>query len=312
MRQKARQQRQDAVAEAVTSVDDSDADLSDNELEEQIQRMDALEEALFLAKDELDDRYCSLSALQDLFLSWSKHSPDDYKRCYAKLSLVDLSAVLVNAETCTKISTLRCTDASGPNIFNVTDFDWVVTASSFERSETPQEDNDQDEEKSSKGEAENNSGSDEGEDKLVCAISCKVILPYLLLLLGVGSDGHARKPLYDPFSSHQTDMVKSLLHFLKEIYTDTNALQRCTKNILNVFKATIESSAVLLVKSDALKVLEGKEMDGGTDEDQQTLKDAVTYSIFEQAHRLQSSVAAPLHCHLNLVTKANRRESWLH
>ena len=308
MRQKARQQRQDAVAEAVTSVDDSDADLSDNELEEQIQRMDALEEALFLAKDELDDRYCSLSALQDLFLSWSKHSPDDYKRCYAKLSLVDLSAVLVKAETCTKISTLRCTDASGPNIFNVTDFDWVVTASSFESSETPQEDNDQDEEKSSKGEAENNSGSDEGEDKLVCAISCKVILPYLLLLLGVGSDGHARKPLYDPFSSHQTDMVKSLLHFLKEIYTDTNALQRCTKNILNVFKATIESSAVLLVKSDALKVLEGKEMDGGTDEDQQTLKDAVTYSIFEQAHRLQKlcGSAASLSSQLGDKSKSQR------
>lgn len=307
-RQKARQQRQDAVAEAVTSVDDSDADLSDNELEEQIQRMDALEEALLLAKDELDDRYCSLSVLQDLFLSWSKHSPDDYKRCYAKLSLVDLSAVLVKAETCTKISTLRCTDASGPNIYNVTDFDWVVTASSFESSETPQEDNDQDEEKPSKGEAENNSGSDEGEDKLVCAISRKVILPYLLLLLGVGSDGHARKPLYDPFSSHQTDMVKSLLHFFKEIYTDTNALQRCTKNILNVVKATIESSAVLLVKSDALKVLEGKETNGGTDEDQQTLKDAVTYSIFEQAHRLQklSGNAASLSSQLGDKSKPQR------
>ena len=285
-RQKAQQQRQDADAEAACSVDDSDADLSDNEVEEQAQRMDALEEALLLAKGELDDRYCSLSALQDLFLSWAKHSPDDYRRCYAKLSLVDLSAVLVKTETCTKINTLRCTNDSDSDVFNLANFDWVVTASSFESSKTPQVDKDQDKEKSSKGKAENNSDSDEGEEKLVSAISRKAILPYLLLLLGVGADGHAREPLYDPFSSHQTDMVKSLLHFLK-IHTDAKALQRCTKNILTVFKAIIENSAVLLVKPDALNVLEDKETDGGAAEDQQTLKDAVTFSIFEQAHRLQ-------------------------
>ena len=285
-RQKARQQRQDAVAEAVTSVDDSDADLSDNEIEEQAQRMDALEEALLLAKDELDDRYCSISALQDLFLSWAKHCKDDYRRCYAKLSLVDLSAVLVKTETCTKINTLRCTNDSDSDAFTLTNFDWVATASNFESSEGHQEEKEHDEEKSSKGDAEKNSGNDEDEGKLVSAISRKVILPYLLLLMGVGADGHTREPLYDPFSSRQTDMVKSLVFFLK-IHADTNSLQRCTKNILNVFKATIEKAALLLVKSDALKVLEGKEMDGGTNEDHRTLKDAVTYSIFEQAHRMQ-------------------------
>ena len=279
-RQETRQKVQGEIPEtAVFVVEDSDADLSDNEVEEQAQRIDALEEALSLAKDELEKPYCSLSALQDLFISWAKHSPEDYRRCYAKLSLVDLAAVLVRCETCTKINILRCaTDFGSDNINIVADFDWAVTASSFESSESSQDDKN-----------ECNSSSDD-EDELVCAISRKVILPYLLLMMGEGADG---EQLYDPFSSRQTNMVKGLFLFLKTTLKTSNevsAIQRSTKSIFDVFKASLENFALLLVKSEALKVLEGKETNSGADDDQQALKEAVTYSIFEQAHRLQKFV----------------------
>ena len=265
---------------------DSDEDLSDNEIEELGQRIDALEEALLLAKDELDDRYCSLAALQDLFMSWDKHSPEDYRRCYAKLSFGDMAAVLVKAETCTKINTLQCTKDS--DICNVADFDWVLTASSFESSESPQE------EKSSKGEASSlpfNEGGDDRDEKLVCAISRKVVLPYFLLLMGEGANGEMGDPLYDPFSSRQTELIKGLYLFLKNMLkSDANAIQRSAQSILDVFKATLDKMAVILVKPDALTALGGEGTNSGTDDDQSEME-SVTCSILEQANRLRKFIS---------------------
>jgi len=275
--------RQKAEAHVVQC--DSDADLSDNEIDELGQRIDALEEALLLAKDELDDRYCSLATLQNLFMSWEKHSPEDYRRCYAKLSLGDMAAVLVNAETCTKINTLQCTKYS--DIYNVADFDWVLTTSSFESSESPQE------EKSSKGEVQTkkDEGGDDHDEKLTCAISRKVVLPYFLLLMGEGSNGEMGDPLYDPFSSRQTELIKGLYLFLKNMLkSDANAIQRSAQSILDVFKANLDKMTVILVKPDALKVLGGEGTNSGTDDDQSEME-SVTCSILEQANRLRKFIS---------------------
>ena len=111
---------------------DTDADMSDTEIEEQSQRINALDEAMLLAKSEMDEKYTSLEELQKLFLSWAEQHPDDYERCYAKLSLADLAAVLVKADTCTKINMIQSRNSLIRDLFKS---ELVRTISSFENAE---------------------------------------------------------------------------------------------------------------------------------------------------------------------------------
>lgn len=80
--------------------DESDAFLSDNEQEDFRERHSALQEALSVALDSLDEQFTKLQWLVDEFALWKKDYPVEYKQCYASLSLADLASVLVRAELC--------------------------------------------------------------------------------------------------------------------------------------------------------------------------------------------------------------------
>jgi hypothetical protein len=80
--------------------DVSGALLSDNEQEEFRERHSALQEALSVALESLDEQFTKLQWLVDDFAVWKKDYAAEYKQCYAGLSLADLASVLVRAELC--------------------------------------------------------------------------------------------------------------------------------------------------------------------------------------------------------------------
>jgi len=80
--------------------DESDAFVSDGEEEVFRERHKALQKALTLAIGELDEEYTLLQTLVDLFDEWRKEYPQEYKQCFASLSLADLASILVQTELC--------------------------------------------------------------------------------------------------------------------------------------------------------------------------------------------------------------------
>jgi hypothetical protein len=80
--------------------DESDAYLSDDEREAFRERHNALLRALDVAVHELDDEFTSLQNLVDVFARWKREHGDDYRQCYAGLSLADLASVLILTELC--------------------------------------------------------------------------------------------------------------------------------------------------------------------------------------------------------------------
>lgn len=66
------------------------------EREEMEQRCDALQQALGVAMDDMDETYVSLSNLAALFQEWHRKQPQDYANCHAGMSLADLASVLIH------------------------------------------------------------------------------------------------------------------------------------------------------------------------------------------------------------------------
>ena len=79
---------------------ESDALQPPVEVEELQQRRDALQQALKVALEELDDTYSSLPALMSIFEEWHKKQPQDYTSCHAGMSLADLASVLLQVDLC--------------------------------------------------------------------------------------------------------------------------------------------------------------------------------------------------------------------
>jgi len=80
--------------------DESDAFVSDGEEEVFRGRHKALQKALTIAVEELEEKYTLLQALVDLFGEWRREHPEEYKQCFASLSLADLASILVQTELC--------------------------------------------------------------------------------------------------------------------------------------------------------------------------------------------------------------------
>jgi hypothetical protein len=94
-RQLIQQQRREAVRG-----DESDAFLSEEEQEGFRERHVALQRALKVAMDDLDDTYTKLQNIVGVFEEWYKMNPEEYRQCFASLSLGDLASVLVKADLC--------------------------------------------------------------------------------------------------------------------------------------------------------------------------------------------------------------------
>ena len=80
--------------------EDSDALLSDGEQMELRERRNALREALSVAMEEVDEEYTKLSNLIRIFAKWASTYPEEYRQCFASLSLADLASILVQVDLC--------------------------------------------------------------------------------------------------------------------------------------------------------------------------------------------------------------------
>jgi hypothetical protein len=92
--------RQKVRNERLINGDESDALIAENEKNELLERRMALREALKVAMNELDDHYASITNLIVVFVKWSTSYREDYKQCYAGMSLADLSSILVQVDLC--------------------------------------------------------------------------------------------------------------------------------------------------------------------------------------------------------------------
>jgi hypothetical protein len=80
--------------------EDSDALLSDGEQTEMKERRDALRGALNVAMEDVDEEYTKLSNLIRIFYLWASTYPEEYRECFASLSLADLASILVQVDLC--------------------------------------------------------------------------------------------------------------------------------------------------------------------------------------------------------------------
>jgi len=93
----------DNISSKEVEYEDSDLDISDNEIMEREDRRSALSDAVKLVLSEMDDDYSTPSKLITFFQSWRKESKEEYEQCYADLTLVELINVFARAEIMEKL-----------------------------------------------------------------------------------------------------------------------------------------------------------------------------------------------------------------
>ena len=110
--------------------EDTDADISDNELMDRQERRDAFSDALQVALEgTMSDEFTSLQPLLSFFQSWHDAHPDDYRKCYVNLALADLISVLARAEFCKKLDLLclsSSSSSSSTNAYTLDEFQWYL------------------------------------------------------------------------------------------------------------------------------------------------------------------------------------------
>ena len=72
--------------------------MSPSNQEEYQQRLDALQGALDVVLEQVDESYLSLKDLIQVFQQWSQKYPQDYSNCFADLSLGDMASILVQVD----------------------------------------------------------------------------------------------------------------------------------------------------------------------------------------------------------------------
>jgi len=86
--------------EQAVNEDNSDALVDPEGVEMFRQRRIALGKALDISLEELEEDYTEFAKLVAIFRKWRASYPEDYRQCYANLSLGDLAGVLVHVELC--------------------------------------------------------------------------------------------------------------------------------------------------------------------------------------------------------------------
>jgi hypothetical protein len=94
-RKRIREQREEPIRG-----DESDAVLSDGEQEVFRERHMSLQKALDVAMNDLDDEYTKLQNIVTVFEEWRLANAEEYRQCFASLSLGDLASVLIQADLC--------------------------------------------------------------------------------------------------------------------------------------------------------------------------------------------------------------------
>ena len=274
--------------------EDTDVEMSPNELDQQTTRLGALEQALHLAKMQMEDKYCSFQALVDLFATWKKMNLADYERCFADLSLAEMASVLVQADLCMQSSLTACSLSRKTEL----DFEWARIARDFDRIGMEKQEKDE--------YALNNSRSrNEGAAKqtLVQMIAKKTILPRLSALV----DGD--KGVYLPHSSHQTGTICALVRFLNDSHHRPEGAAENhrteTKQIVECIRQHQNTMSILLVGVSTTNLITVDEKE----EDDSDLRDAVFYAVVEQTYRVKKLIMNAVAISFVLASPTSRNDA---
>jgi hypothetical protein len=194
--------------------EDSDALFSDGEQAEMRDRRDALQEALQVAFGEVDDEYTKLSNLIAIFAKWAESHPEEYRQCFASMSLADLASVLVQADLCSAHHPLQWQMKNDEE-----ELPWLYDLKSIAVSESTEE-----------------------EDMPSYRMADKVLIPIFLELLDEGA--------YQIFSSKQSRSLAAFYWRICNMFPKENAVTRLlTDRIVKYLKEGLDHIAIPILKA---------------------------------------------------------------
>jgi hypothetical protein len=233
--------RRNGLSNAQTQTDtgdgqyeDTDIDISDNELMDRGERRSALGDAIQVTLDEMDESFTSFSSLIALFQNWKSSQPDDFRKHYAGMAIVDFISVFLRCAFCKKLD-LLCLGEPEKKYPSLDDFDWFST---FESSSLIPS-------KSETDDKLKNQPLDLLIEK-VCFASIRTCLR--------GTRHHKNEGSlwsYDPFSKRQTESLSSFCKSaLSKLHSKekTNALASIVFDYINDF---LQQKAIVVIRRES-------------------------------------------------------------
>ncbi|KAL7472854.1 hypothetical protein ACHAXS_013231 [Conticribra weissflogii] len=256
--------------------------ISNEEIIDWKQRHQAFGEAIELIPMMVQDEYLSTSNLCKIFIEWERLYPDDYKNCYAEMTLVQMISVLVRLELCQRWDTLALnesldTDGNEQSVVSdLSKFKWFKDL-----------------------DGAFNSGDEPKNNRLLTSIIHKCIIPQFISVLTI-DDMETGKlhGLYDPYSSRQTKRLCSFFTSIVECldaYSHEKSsekrndfVENTIKSIFSVLQYCLESETIPIVKSSDITIVDGKFMprENGVDVYDNETSDAIAYATIVQAKTL--------------------------
>lgn len=196
--------------------DDSDALLSDGEQAELKTRRNALREALHVAMEDVDEEFTMLSNLIRIFSKWASTYPEEYRQCFASMSLADLASILIQADLCSTHHPLRWQNGDENE-----ELPWLQDLATIPVGDTTEE-----------------------EDTPSYRMADKVLLPIFLELLDEGA--------YHIISSKESRSLAAFYQRICGMFLSDNALtQLLTERIVKYLKKGLDNIAIPILKADA-------------------------------------------------------------
>mmetsp|Transcript_27180 Transcript_27180/g.55905 ORF Transcript_27180/g.55905 Transcript_27180/m.55905 type:complete len:954 (-) Transcript_27180:42-2903(-) len=273
--------------------------ISNEEISDWKQRHQAFSDAIALVPMMVQDEYLSTYNLCKMFLEWERQYPDDYKNCYAAMTLVQMISVLVRLELCQRWDTLALHESLDNDenektfVSDLSKFKWCIDLNeAFSNADGPK-----------------NNG-------LLTNIIHKCVVPQFTSVLTIQDMERGNlHGLYDPFSPLQTKRLcfccTSILQYLDSCLNEKGSekrnefLENTTKSLLSVLQYNLESEAIPIVKSSDITIVDDKFMprDSGANAYDDETSDAIAYAMIIQTKSL-SQLAVNMIDWLSVLDKA--------
>mmetsp|Transcript_27176 Transcript_27176/g.54389 ORF Transcript_27176/g.54389 Transcript_27176/m.54389 type:complete len:838 (+) Transcript_27176:117-2630(+) len=250
------------------------------EVDEWKQRNKAVNDAVALIPNSVNEDYRSIANLDSLFLEWQRLYPEDYKSSFAQMSLVKMASVLVRLELCQRWNLLGLSRSIGGesqlHVNEISEFRWFQCFKS-------------------------NNGTSLTKDVLLQIIEKEIVARLLrsLSFYNEAEGGESTEHLYGVYNPFSADQTKHMCAFLKSMLgymstEETGTSNSCEKTIesvsvalLSLVRKCIERMTIPVLNPSNIKRETNKFVtkDGAIEFDSEK-KDAIAYASVVQAKEL--------------------------
>mmetsp|Transcript_27111 Transcript_27111/g.46089 ORF Transcript_27111/g.46089 Transcript_27111/m.46089 type:complete len:829 (-) Transcript_27111:36-2522(-) len=250
------------------------------EVDEWKQRNKAVNDAVALIPNSVNEDYRSIANLCALFLEWQRLYPEDFKSSFAQMSLVKMASVLVRLELCQRWDLLGLSRSIGgesqPRMNEISEFRWFQCFKS-------------------------NNGTSITKDVLLQIIEKEIVARLLrsLSFYNEAEGGESTEHLYGVYNPFSADQTKHMCAFLKSILgymstEETGTSNSCEKTIesvsvalLSLVRKCIERMTIPVLNPSNIKRETNTFVtkDGAIEFDSEK-KDAIAYASVVQAKEL--------------------------